>query len=93
MITPADIEKVARLSKLNLSDEEAKKHLEELSNILGFFEKLETVDTEGVEPLSQVTGLTDNLRTDEVEGFDASKLLACSPREKSQNMVSVPPVF
>jgi len=93
MITPADIEKVARLSKLDLSEEEAQRYLEELSDILGFFEKLEKVDTDGVEPLSQVTGLTNNLRVDEVEGFDAQKLLECSPREKSQNMVSVPAVF
>ena len=93
MITPDDIEKVARLSQLNLSEEEAKQYLEELSGILGFFEKLETVDTEGVEPLSQVTGLENNFRTDEVHSFDAEKLLKCSPREKFDNMVSVPAVF
>jgi len=93
MITPADIQKTAHLSKLNLTEEEEKRYLEELSGILGFFEKLEKVDTENVEPLSQVTGLVDNLRKDEVESFDASKLLNCSPREKHQNMVSVPPVF
>ncbi len=93
MITNADIQKIANLSKLDLTKEEEKRYLEELSGILGFFEKLEKIDTENVEPLSQVTGLENNLRQDVVENFEASKLLNCSTREKHQNMVSVPAVF
>jgi aspartyl-tRNA(Asn)/glutamyl-tRNA(Gln) amidotransferase subunit C len=93
MLSLEEIKKVAKLSKLELTDEEMKKYQTELSGILDFFEKLKEVDTDGVEPLSQVTGLENVLRTDEVENFPAEKLLQSSPREKSQNMVSVPNVF
>ncbi len=93
MLSLEEIQKVARLSKLELTPDEEKKYQAELSELLGFFEKLENVDTSSVEPLSQVTGLENNLRIDEVQNFDADKLLKCSPREKSQDMVSVPAVF
>lgn len=93
MISLEEIQKVARLSKLELTPAEQEKYQAELSELLGFFEKLEKVNTDTVEPLSQVTGLENNLRTDTVENFDSDDLLECSPREKIDHMVSVPAVF
>ncbi len=93
MLSIEEIKKVAKLSKLELTDQEIKKQQAELSGILDFFEKLKEVDTTGVEPLSQVTGLENILRKDEVENFSSKKLLNSSQRKKSQNMVSVPNVF
>ncbi len=93
MLTIEEIQKVARLSKLELTGEELKKHQIELSGILDFFKKLSKVETENVDPLFQVNGLENVIRKDKVENFPAEKLLECSPREKSQHMISVPNVF
>lgn len=48
------IEHLSRLARLSLSDGEAKLFGEQLSSILGYMEKLNELDTEGVEPTSHV---------------------------------------
>lgn len=69
-LTRDDIFKLARLSRLKLSDEEAESYKVELSAILDYVRQLDTVDTTGISPTYQVTGLTsqdDNAtREDEV---------------------------
>lgn len=65
-----DILKLAKLSRLQLSDEEVEKFQVELSSILDYVEQLDSVDVSGLNPTYQVTGLTsqdDNAtREDEV---------------------------
>lgn len=60
-----DIEKVAKLANLELSDEEKKKFAIQFTEILHYIERLRALNTEGVEPTSQVTGLENVLREDE----------------------------
>ncbi|MFO0971587.1 MAG: Asp-tRNA(Asn)/Glu-tRNA(Gln) amidotransferase subunit GatC [Candidatus Saccharimonadales bacterium] len=65
-----DILKLARLSRLRLSEEEIAIYQKELSAILDYVAQLDTVDVEGLKPTYQVTGLTSQdknaTRTDEV---------------------------
>lgn len=61
-----DILKLARLSRLRLSDEEARQFGDELSAILEYVEQLASVDTSDLEPTAQVTGLTNVLRPDTI---------------------------
>jgi aspartyl-tRNA(Asn)/glutamyl-tRNA(Gln) amidotransferase subunit C len=63
-----DVLKLARLSRLRLSEEEITQFQTEISAILGYVEQLSSVDTTGLEPTSQVTGLTNVMRQD--EGID-----------------------
>lgn len=69
-LTKEDILKLAKLSRLRLSEEEVKKFQIELSSILDYVEQLDSVDVSGLKPTYQVTGLTsqdDNAtREDEV---------------------------
>lgn len=76
-----DVLKLARLSRLKLSDEEVEKFREELSSILEYVEKLDAVDTSGLEPTSQVTGLTNVMREDETRdyGYKTEDLLKNAP--------------
>lgn len=60
-----EVKRLAALSRLRLSDEEAAEFLKELNAILGYVEKLSSVDTTGVEPTPQVTGLKNVMRPDE----------------------------
>jgi len=64
-----DVLKLARLARLRLSDDEVSKLQDELSEILGYVEMLQKVDTDGLEPTSQVTGLTNVTRPDEVRDY------------------------
>lgn len=68
-----DVLKLARLSRLRLTDEEIRLFQAEISEILGYVEQLSTVDTEGLEPTTQVTGLTNVMRKDEAIDYGASQ--------------------
>lgn len=78
-----DVLKLARLSRLRLTDDEIAQFQAEISEILGYVEQLSEVDTKGLEPTSQVTGLTNVMREDEVIEYGASqdKLLKNAPAE------------
>lgn len=66
-LSKADILHVAKLAKLNLTDDEIEKFSTQLSNIVSHFEELSSVNTQGVEPSSQTTGLENVYRTDEAK--------------------------
>ena len=68
-LTREDVLKLARLARLRLTDDEVKKYQAELSEILGYVEMLQKVDTDGLQPTSQVTGLTNVMRADEVRDY------------------------
>jgi aspartyl-tRNA(Asn)/glutamyl-tRNA(Gln) amidotransferase subunit C len=55
---------IARLSRLSISEDEKKTFGSQLSNILDYIEKLNELDTSGVEPTSHVIELTNVLRED-----------------------------
>jgi len=65
-----DIEHIAKLARLDLSEKELEKYGNELSDILGYINQLQEVDTSQVEPTAQVTGLENAFREDEIEEWD-----------------------
>jgi aspartyl-tRNA(Asn)/glutamyl-tRNA(Gln) amidotransferase subunit C len=56
---------VARLARLELSDDEVERMSGELSTILDHVERINELDLEGVEPTSHVVSLENVLRSDE----------------------------
>jgi aspartyl-tRNA(Asn)/glutamyl-tRNA(Gln) amidotransferase subunit C len=60
-----DVLKLARLSRLKLSEAEIEKFQTELSEILEYVEQLDEVDVSALEPTYQVTGLKNVTRPDE----------------------------
>lgn len=81
-LTREDVLKLARLSRLKLSEEEIAKFQTELSEILEYVEVLDKVDVAGLKPTYQVTGLTDVMRADEEVDYGTSLdgLLANAPQ-------------
>lgn len=71
-LTKDDVLKLARLSRLELTDEEVTHFAEEISAILQYVEQLQTAKLEGLEPTSQVTGLVNVTRPDEVKNYGTS---------------------
>ncbi len=65
MLTDGEVKKIAKLARIEISDQDTDKLKEELSSILDFVNKLNAVNTEEVEPLYQTTGLTNSVRPDE----------------------------
>lgn len=80
-LSPKDIRHIAKLTRLQLREEEVEKFGKELSAILAYVEKLQEVNTKGVEPTAQVTGLNSVFRHDEIIASDSAPdaLLNCSP--------------
>lgn len=94
-IRPEDVEHIARLSRLELSEEEKKKFAHELTSILSYVEKLNELDTSEVEATRQVTDAENVLRPDRREDSTVSQreaLLAQIP-EREGDGVKVPPVL
>ena len=71
-LTRDDILKLAKLSRLQLSEDEIKQFTEEIGSILHYVEQLQSVDLSGYEPTSQVTGLVNVMRHDEVKDYGPS---------------------
>jgi aspartyl-tRNA(Asn)/glutamyl-tRNA(Gln) amidotransferase subunit C len=94
VISRDDVQHLAQLSSLQLTDEELNSLQADIGNILGYIEQLGELDTTGVEPTYQVTGLENVWRDDVVIDSDVTRegLLALST-EAIDNQVKVPKVL
>lgn len=89
-----EIQKVATLARIELSDAELEVASNEISSILDFVDTIQNTDTAGVEPTSQVTGLTDVWREDlVVKCTVAPKLLLASAPDMQDGYVRVKKVL
>lgn len=93
-ISRDDVQHLAQLSNLQLSDDEATSLQADIQNILKYVEQLGSLDTSGIEPTYQVTGLSNVWREDKVIDYGVSreKLLALAPAQ-ADNQVKVPKVL
>lgn len=80
-----DLEKIAHLARLKLTDDEKEKFLGQLNQILEYVEKLNELDTEGVEPLSHSMDLINVMRKDiERTSLPREKALENAPSKNDQ---------
>lgn len=92
-INPQDVEHVAKLAKLTLSDQQKQQFTQQLSDVLGYVEKLNELNLENVEPLTQICERTNALREDvESNGLPAEVALATAP-QKDGSYFQVPKVL
>ena len=61
-----EVEKIAHLARLGLSDADVPATTETLNNILGLIDRMQAVDTTGIEPLAHPLETTQRLRADVV---------------------------
>lgn len=89
-----EIQKVALLARIELTDAELAVASTEISSILDFVDTIQNIDTAGVQPTSQVTGLTDVWREDLVEKcVIAPKLLLASAPDMQDGYIKVKKVL
>lgn len=92
-ISREDVLHVARLARLALSDEEVERMRRELDGILGYIDKLSTLNTEGVEPTSHAVPLTNVMRDDEPQpSYPRDEMLANAP-DRAGELFRVPRII
>ena len=80
-----DVRNVAKLARLDLTDEEINQFSRELSSILGYIEKLNELDTENVEPLAHCLPVHNVLRADEIkQSLENDKALSNAPQKEDE---------
>ena len=92
-ITSADVAHVARLARLELSDDELAMFTEQLGAVLDHARDVEALDTEGVPPTAHPLPLSNVLRDDVPrESVDRDEVLGQAPAVE-ENRFKVPPVL
>ncbi len=93
IISDETIEYVGILAKLELSDEEKEQAKKDMGRMLDYIDKLNELDTEGIEPMSHVFPVDNVFREDVVtNGDDREQMLAKAPRKKDGTYM-VPKTF
>jgi len=76
----ATVRRIARLSRIAITDDEARRLEQELSGILDWVAQLNEIDTSAVEPMTHVA-MNIKMRKDEVtDGFCADDILMNAPK-------------
>ncbi|MDA8429195.1 MAG: Asp-tRNA(Asn)/Glu-tRNA(Gln) amidotransferase subunit GatC [Geobacteraceae bacterium] len=92
-ISVADVEKVARLARLELSEEEKSLYAGQMAAILGYVEKLKELNTDGILPTSHAVPMENAFREDAVSpSIGIEKALANAP-DRVESFYRVPKVI
>lgn len=99
-LTPAEVNRIARLSRLELTDSEQKQALTELNSMLGLIQALQSVNTENIIPLSHPLSVCEaislRLREDKVtenSSTDTRKSLMSNAPADAEGLFLVPKVI
>ena len=92
MLSKEDVLKIAKLSKLEFSENEIEKFRTDLNKIFDHMEELNSVDTTDVEPLFNVLDLKDVLRKDVVKDSGIKKDILKNSPNSDDEFIIVPKV-
>lgn len=93
MIDRSQVEHIARLARLSISEEDKEALAQHLSAILGYMEKLNSLNTEGIEPTSHVLDIANVFRDDDpIPSLRPDDALSNAP-ERSGNFFKVPRII
>jgi len=95
MLTEDEVRHVAKLARIDLTDNDVKKFSKQLSDVLDYMDILSDVDTDDVEMTNQVTGIKNAMRKDEVTNPKSTRdeLLDCSELPKDSKQIRVLPAI
>jgi aspartyl-tRNA(Asn)/glutamyl-tRNA(Gln) amidotransferase subunit C len=87
------VRKVALLARLELTEAEEQAFTGQLNSILDYFEQLNELDTENVEPTTRAIETSNITRPDRLETFsDRQEILSCAP-EREDDYFRVPKIL
>jgi len=92
-LSPQEVEHIARLARLQLTDEQKERYRGQLEAILDHVAKLQELDTEDIPPTASVALAQMPLRADEPRpGLSTDDLLKNAPQQ-DDDQFQIPPVF
>lgn len=92
-VTDQLVEKLAHLSRLSFNDAEKIAVKEDLQSMIAFVEKLNELDTTGVEPLLHMSDTVNVLRADEIKGSITREEALLNAPIKDEQFFKVPKVI
>ena len=92
-LTLKDVEHIAKLARLQLTDEQKEKYRGQPSTILDHIAKLQELDTKDVPPTTGASLTEMPLRADEARPSLATDILLATAPQKDGDQFKVPPVF
>lgn len=93
-ITKKDIEKIAHLARLTISEQDISDYSRDLTNIIQLVEKINSAETENIEPMAHpLEALTQRLRTDEISEPNQRDLLQQNAPVTEDGVYLVPKVI
>ena len=83
-LSEKDVQYVAKLSRLEVTDQETAKYTQQLANILQYVEQLNKLDTANVEPMTHPLDMKNVFRKDEVKpSLTQTEVLSNGPEVQS----------
>ena len=92
-INQQDVEHVARLARLSLNPDDLKVMTGQMDAILGYVDKLNELDTTGIEPMAHAVPMSNAFREDEItEPIGVEQALQNAP-QRNDNYFKVPKII
>jgi len=92
-LNSADVEKVARLARLAMDEQELQAAQTQLNNIFGLIAEMQAVDTKGIDPMSHAQDLAQRLREDVVTETNQREAFQAIAPQVEQGLYLVPQVI
>lgn len=92
MITVKDVEHVAKLARLELTEEEKVKFTSQLGDVLKYVEQMNEVDTSNVEPMAHAIDFVNVMREDEVKYEQTKEELMKNAPDAEDGFFKVPKI-
>lgn len=92
MITIKDVEHVAKLARLELTDAEKELYTKQLGDVLQYVNQMNEVDTSNIEPMTQVVDFVNVMREDKVVYEQTKEELMKNAPEQENGFFKVPKI-
>jgi len=92
-LTLDDVKRVAMLARIDVTDSESEKILEQLGGVFRLIEKMQSVDTSDVEPMAHAQDVVARLRPDIVTETDEHELFQSVAPQVEDDLYLVPKVI
>jgi len=93
VISKEDVEHVARLARLALSEAESERMREQLNGILAYIDTLRAIDTAAVEPTAHAVPMVNVMRDDEIRPCLPQDVALASAPDQSDGFFRVPRII
>lgn len=92
MITIKDVEHVAKLARLELTEEEKELYTKQLGDVLQYVNQMNEVDTSNIEPMTQVVDFVNVMREDKVAYEQTKEELMKNAPDQENGFFKVPKI-